>query len=142
MVVLVTGSGKNKRALVEEAAVFFKNQLMPRMKNLWIDIKLRPNFEDDGDCIWTDSYYRPREFHINLKSTNDEDHMIKTLAHEMVHVKQWAREEIKDGRDTSRALWKKTRLVDCEKTAYEDLPWEKEANKLEEILFERWKTYK
>ncbi len=142
MVVLVTGSGKNKRALVEEAAVFFKNQLMPRMKNLWIDIKLRPNYEDDGDCIWTDSYYRPREFHINLKSTNDEDHMIKTLAHEMVHVKQWAREEIKDGRDVTRALWKKTRLVDCQKTAYEDLPWEKEANKLEEILFERWKTYK
>ena len=142
MVVLVTGSGKNKRALVEEAAFFFKNQLMPRMKNLWIDIKLRPNYEDDGDCIWTDSYYRPREFHINLKSTNDEDHMIKTLAHEMVHVKQWAREEIKDGRDVTRALWKKTRLVDCQKTAYEDLPWEKEANKLEEILFERWKTYK
>lgn len=142
MVVLVTGSGKNKRALVEEAAVFFKNQLMPRMKNLWIDIKLRPNYEDDGDCIWTDSYYRPREFHINLKSTNDEDHMIKTLAHEMVHVKQWAREEIKDGRDVTRALWKKTRLVDCRKTAYEDLPWEKEANKLEEILFERWKMYK
>tara|TARA_E500000318_G_scaffold18538_1_gene19330 strand:+ start:327 stop:755 length:429 start_codon:yes stop_codon:yes gene_type:complete len=142
MVVLVTGSGKNKRALVEEAAVFFKNQLMPRMKNLWIDIKLRPNYEDDGDCIWTDSYYRPREFHINLKSTNDEDHMIKTLAHEMVHVKQWAREEIKDGRDVTQALWKKTRLVDCQKTAYEDLPWEKEANKLEEILFERWKMYK
>ena len=40
--VKVSGSGKNKRALVEEATRFFSNKLMPRMKTLTININLNP----------------------------------------------------------------------------------------------------
>ena len=142
--VKVLGSGKNKRALVEEATRFFSNKLMPRMKTLTININLNPHFRDNtdsyGDCLWSETYYRPREFDIRLDSSDNEA-MIQTLAHEMVHVKQWAREELKDFGDYTKARWKKT-LIDCEKTKYEDLPWEIEAHEIEEELYKSWKSYK
>jgi|TARA_R100000479_G_scaffold122599_1_gene63167 hypothetical protein len=142
--VKVSGSGKNKRALVEEATRFFSNKLMPRMKTLTININLNPHFRDNtdsyGDCLWSETYYRPREFDIRLDSSDNEA-MIQTLAHEMVHVKQWAREELKDFGDYTKARWKKT-LIDCEKTKYEDLPWEIEAHEIEEELYKSWKSYK
>ena len=61
------------------------------------------------------------------------DQMMKTLAHEMVHAKQYIFGEL-DGYSDS---WKGS---DVNYYSYEDSPWEKEAYKLEEILYEKfWK---
>ena len=135
-IIEISGSGKNKRALVNEAATFFIKELMPRMRTLNINIKLNPHFRDNtdsyGDCLWSETYYRPRDFDMNLDASETEL-MIRTLAHEMVHVKQWAREELKDFGDYHKSRWKKT-LVDSRKTKYDDLPWEIEAQSMEKTL--------
>ena len=58
---------------------------------------------------------------------------MRTLAHEMVHAKQYIFGEL-DGYSDS---WKGS---DVNYYSYEDSPWEKEAYKLEEILYEKfWK---
>ena len=139
----ISGSGKRKRALVNEAATFFIKELMPRMRTLTVNINLNPHFRDNtdcyGDCLWSELSSKPREFDMNLDSSDNEI-MIQTLAHEMVHVKQWARGELKDFAGYKKARWKKT-MIDCEKTKYDDLPWEIEAHKLEKILYDKWLNY-
>lgn len=148
MVVSVEGSGIRKREAVIEAAYLFKSILMPRMKTLHIDIHLSPTLlyrtGDLGDCVWEDKHKYPREFTINLDS-RDVDLMIQTLAHEMIHVKQWARGEMYDiyhDNDSSplKTRWK-SKNISLSKIPYHDWPWEKEAFSLEEKLFSKWKTY-
>ena len=59
---------------------------------------------------------------------------VSTIIHEMVHVKQFARDEM-NGYDMR---WK-SKIISVE-TDYMDLPWEKEAYKLEEKLISQiWK---
>ena len=58
--------------------------------------------------------------------------MVQALCHEMVHVKQYARNEMNDGIVKGRARWK-TKTIP-ENTNYWDLPWEKEAYRMEKKL--------
>ena len=147
MIVEITGSGKRKREKIVEAAYFYKERLMPRMKTLVLNIRLSPTLftrtGDLGDCVWEESYSRPREFTINLDS-RDIDTAVETLAHEMVHVKQWARREMQDVYDDddtpSRTRWK-SRKIDTTKVHYHDWPWERQAWKLEPKLYNEWKEY-
>ena len=53
---------------------------------------------------------------------------LSTLAHEMVHVKQFANSEL----DPCMSRWKSNRYVDH--IAYWDQPWEKEARRLQNKL--------
>ena len=55
---------------------------------------------------------------------------ISTLAHEMVHVKQFAKNEL----DPALTRWKSNRY--CETIDYWDQPWEKEARRLQFKLVE------
>ena len=148
MVVNVTGSGKIKRELVVEAAYFFKDKLMPRMRTLWLDVKLSPTLYertgDFGDCVWEDNYKNPREFTINLDSRKV-DRMIQTLAHEMAHVKQWARGEMydvyhDDDGSPMKTRWK-SKNISLSKVPYHDWPWEKEADRFEKALYSEWLAY-
>tara|TARA_B100001093_G_scaffold6187_1_gene6250 strand:- start:19482 stop:19946 length:465 start_codon:yes stop_codon:yes gene_type:complete len=145
MVLEISGSTERKRQLVAEAAYFFKDILMPRMKTLQIDIHLSPHYESktasSGDCIWEDTNRCSREFTVNLDS-HDDDWMIQTLAHEMVHVKQWARGEMQDIYDhddgsPTKTRWK-SQFINIKRVSYTDLPWEKEASRIEKTLYNEW----
>lgn len=145
MVLDIKGSTQRKRQIVAEAACFYKDVLMPRMKTLYININLSPHYESNtdssGDCIWEDCNRYSREFTINLDS-RDVDSMIETLAHEMVHVKQWARGEMQDIYDDNDGSPKKTRwkskFINIRNVKYKDLPWEREANRVEKMLYSQW----
>lgn len=89
-----------------------------------------------GFCIPTDWDYRNhREFEIQLNKNLSKKSQIETLAHEMVHVKQFARSEYKMlERDIHKWKGKKIYLpLHKYKKKYRDLPWEKEA-----FLSEPW----
>ncbi|MAK56899.1 MAG: hypothetical protein CML17_13840 [Pusillimonas sp.] len=148
MVLDIKGSTIRKRELVAEAAYFFKDRLMPRMKTLQIDINLNPHYEKNttssGDCIWEDTNRCSREFTINLDSSND-DWMVQTLAHEMVHVKQWARGEMQDiysddDGSPKQTRWK-SKFINIKNVPYELWPWEKEALRIEKRLYNEWLEY-
>jgi hypothetical protein len=59
--------------------------------------------------------------------------MLETLAHEMVHVKQFARRELHPANDEWYGKTYNPKKVD-----YWDLPWEIEAHGRETGLFIRW----
>ena len=97
MQITVTGMvGKRaEKAKLIAAAEFFAAKLMdPRMvRNITLDIEVYKNLDVEGECVDEDGTRNPRFFTISLKS-NEIDEMIKTLAHEMVHVKQHAKNEL------------------------------------------------
>lgn len=76
---------------------------------------------------------KPREFILELKSNQTEKELLKTLAHEMVHVKQYAYGEI-DERGTK---WL-SRKMDHDSVPYHKRPWEKEAFKMEDKLYKEF----
>ena len=125
--VYVLGSvSREQKRLTQSVIHFCIRKLMPRMKTLEIDV-LFDTLEDSniyGDC----TNYSAREMDIRVQDTLTNEELISTLCHEMVHVKQIARKEY----DSDRVIWKGRRVrSDCD---YENLPWEKEAFKLEKTL--------
>jgi hypothetical protein len=153
MNITITGMiGKRKeKALLKEAAEFFANQLMdPRMvRNITLDIEVYNNLDVEGECVDEDGFRNPRWFTIGLKSQDIKD-MIKTLGHEMVHVKQHAKNELQTGHAVAARgglkiyskwmgeIWKPKAKED----AYFDAPWEIEAYGREVGLFAKWVQYK
>jgi len=93
------------------------------------------NFKSDlgdryGDC-WGDRKDGYAEINIARKISGDNvsfNDMMKTLAHEMVHVKQYFRNEL-NGYATT---WKGRNAGGYK---YENQPWEREAHRLEAKLF-------
>jgi hypothetical protein len=153
MNITITGMiGKRKeKALLKEAAEFFAAQLMdPRMvRNLTLDIEVYNNLDVEGECVDEDGFRNPRWFTIGLKS-QDIKAMIKTLGHEMVHVKQHAKNELRTGHVVAARgglkiyskwmgeIWKPKGKEDH----YFDAPWEIEAYGREVGLYAKWVQYK
>ena len=149
MKITITGmSGKRKQMEeLDRAARFFARQLMdPRMvRNLEIDLEVWKGLDVEGECVDEDGTKNPRYFTIGLKRQSMEE-MIKTLGHEMVHVKQHAKNELQGGvmiaargkmKMTSRwmgKVWKPNGKEDH----YFDAPWEIEAYGREVGLYQKW----
>lgn len=138
---------------LEEAARFFAAQLLhPRtVQNLQIDLERDRKLDVMGECVSEDETKNPRWFTITLRGARDDDDMIKTLAHEMVHVKQYAKNEL--GKELALAtkgkglkiatrwqgeFWKPSKKED----AYWDAPWEIEAYGREVGLYMKWMEHK
>jgi len=138
------GSNKKIRDSVEKAGYFFIKSLMPRLRNLDITVelirKLKEKEEIWGDCTWEDRNHYPREFTIRLDSSVSHKDLIDTLAHEMVHVRQYVRGELVDlARDSRKVKWR-GKKVDWYDSPTE--PWEKEPNSLSPKLYKEWVSYK
>ena len=117
------GGNKKQRELVNDVAYWCVNKLMPRMKKLDIEIQIN-NLKDNavGYCMMQDDN---RTYEIEVDKKLDIEEMIVTVCHEIVHVKQYARNElgINDKNDGQN---------------YFDLPYEKEAYELQEILLKQY----
>jgi len=114
--------------MIEHAVMISKRVLMPRMGGLEIEVILDKNLEWHGLC----GMISTKEMTIELKKTDDYKEMVKTIIHEMVHVKQYARKELKQV-TSDFYIWK-NELVKAE-IGYENYPWEHEAYKLEELIY-------
>jgi hypothetical protein len=89
-----------------------------------------------GDCINTDRDYRPREFSIRLDANMNNRSFLETLAHELVHAKQWAKDEMKEL--VGGVVRFNKQYYTSWETSYWDQPWEIEAHGRERGLFEMW----
>ena len=152
MEINVLGFSKKRTNELREACKFFADQLMdPRMvRNLTIDIEHTTKNDVQGECIDEDGTRNPRWFTINLRGGKDDEDIFQTLAHEMVHVKQHAKNELQSGvmvpargglKMTSRwqgQIWKPKGKEDH----YWDAPWEIEAYGREVGLYKRWLEHK
>ena len=130
MLITVTGGKPNQRKYVESMVEFCVKTLMPRMSTLDIIVKLKKPKGAMGYCLELDTN---REFEIEIDNSQPLRRLLETVAHEMVHVKQFARRELHPSKDT---WYGKT--YNPKKTSYWDLPWEIEAHGREVGLFVRW----
>ena len=130
LIVDVTGSNKTKRDIAYNVVHYMIKQLMPRLRNIEIEVKLITMTGDAvGYCLMADSN---RDFELEIdKNLNIKD-LVMTLCHEMVHVKQYVRREMDDWNGLAVARWKNKTVMPG--TNYYELPWEKEAYELQASL--------
>lgn len=97
-----------------------------------------------GDCMWLDGNVKPREFRIRINSDMSKRSQLIALAHELVHVKQWATGDMRDllRQPSFPAVKWKTDLINHEEVHYYDLPWEIEAYGREYGMYARYMDHK
>tara|TARA_B110000908_G_scaffold63340_1_gene76989 strand:- start:1705 stop:2124 length:420 start_codon:yes stop_codon:yes gene_type:complete len=130
---VLTGQIKNKKRVVEYANALAKELGLGRMWSKIIFIKFKTTLDDEvqGQC-WGSRADGYAEVKIARKSGGeplDYDEMMRTLAHEMVHAKQYLRGEI-----NAAGGWKGKKPRNYK---YENQPWEKEAYSKEVGLYEK-----
>lgn len=140
----VTGGTKKQRELVQSIAEYSAVKLMgARLASVVeITIELRHDLGTSlGNATWEDENHRPREFTIEVNADKNLRlrKILETVAHEMVHVKQFAKGEMKDliSRPANIRKWM-GKEIDTNAISYWDLPWEIEAYGREAGLFVRW----
>ncbi len=142
MKVLVTGS---KDPYLEQelvtAAKFYGRELLSKQlyKHIHLEINLVSSIPDLGSCCITyfNDWYKAREFEIELRRRKSTKSILQTLAHELVHLKQFAKGELND----EHTKWK-GKKIDTEFINYFDLPWEVEASSYEYILYALYQEYR
>jgi len=144
MILHIKGSNKAVRRLIETAAWFYAEKLMGKrlMESLEITINLKKNLLSkegfEGTAMWEDDSYRPKEFTIEIDTTAKIRNILITLAHEMVHVKQWAKNEMYEYMNVAGMVRFKGEKIHMEITDYWDYPWEIEAYGKQLGLFVRF----
>jgi hypothetical protein len=102
------------------------------IKNLDITVVFKKDlFKEDGiygSCIWEDVHYKPRKFTIEIDPEQKLHVLLNCFAHEMVHIKQWAKGEYYQSLRNAKVYFFNKKAVDTNKVSYWDQPWEIEAN--------------
>ena len=127
--VAVEGGNKTQREICEKVVHYMIGKLMPRMRTLDIEVQLK-NLTGDavGFCMMEENN---RMFTIEADRKLGIKDLVTTICHEMIHVKQYARKEMDDWSGTGVARWK-TKTFNAANTNYYNLPWEKEAYRLQD----------
>ncbi len=127
--VAIEGGNKTQREICEKVVHFMIGKLMPKMRTLDIEVQLKNlTGEAVGFCMMEENN---RQFTIEADKKLGIKDLVTTICHEMIHVKQYARKEMDDWSGNGAARWK-TKTFNAEKTDYYNLPWEKEAYRLQD----------
>ena len=124
----ITGGRKKQRQVVEDVVKWSIKKLnLHRIRTLNLTFSIKSLKSLYGQLEQLDD--TRREFSVVLDKNVDTKDLIRTVIHEMVHIKQYIRKEMDSEIVGSRMRWKsKTYPYDIK---YDDMPWEKEANRLE-----------
>jgi len=136
--IVVTGGSRTQRKFAKSIAEFCVAKLMPKMLNLDIEIVIKSFGKDSnyGYCCPNDFGECPREFEIEVNKAMRLRRLLETIAHEMVHVKQFAKGELYESTRLGKHRWQ-GQWIDND-PEYWDRPWEIEAHGRECGLFVRW----
>lgn len=135
----ILDNNKNS-TLFYQATECMIDALLPNNKSsLFIDIIFDKDLAAEGFCTQIEE----KIFTIEINNKISLLDQIKTLAHELVHCKQYLKKELISR--NKYVYWKgviqdpltiTTRNQDCSYETYVQCPWEKEAFEKEEILVE------
>jgi len=134
----------DREAVIRAAVLFYGKKLLPTLyKKITVIINYNKDIpvEFEAETNWMDKNVFPKQFEISLcKGVKNFRKILQTLAHEMVHVKQFAKGEIYDHKYRRTFKWGK-RHFNIDKEDYWDLPWEIEAYGRELGLYIKFKDY-
>jgi hypothetical protein len=149
MKVLVRGKSKGVNPfLVRQALKHYSNELVENkfitqrlLDTLCLDVVFKnpSEFETNGQAGCTpvpDGPGNPKFFEIEIRNTLRRRGSLIALAHEMIHVKQYAKGELYDYDKLASTRWRDMRIENSRTDAAEFFkPWEIEANGLEYALY-------
>ena len=125
------------RPYVKRAALFYAEQLIsPKLReNIFLRIRFNPKIEAYGyaEILEYNESRKAREFQIEIHPGIGAAEILKTLAHEMTHIKQYAYNETNE----TLTRWK-GKKVDSDSIDYWVQPWEIEAFGTEVGLFSKF----
>ena len=137
MLYLETTGYNYSKQRCERIVNWFVNTYLPRYK-ITINVD-HLGLMRQGVFGWmwaSDCDYRPREFEIEIHNRMTPENYTKTLLHELWHVLQHLKGTLKDKHN--KRLWKG---IDHSDTDYDDQPWEREALKMEEVLYKKYTQF-
>jgi len=124
---------------VHRATKFFADSLLTKQmqENTLIVVKFNKKIKDQGYATVEgyNSRNMPREFLIEVRPDIGVVEILRTIAHEMVHVKQFAYGHTND----TLSKWHDLK-IDPDDLDYWDHPWEIEANGMESGLITKFAT--
>ena len=141
---ILSGQIKNKKQVVEYFHALSKELGINRMWSKVIFVKFETVLDDESQGLcWGDIKEGYVTIQIARKSDGEKipyETMMQTLAHEMVHVKQFARNELYETSAKQGSRWRGEWFSPRQKCVkdYWDQPWEIEAHGRECGLFVRW----
>ena len=128
---------KHFRPYVKRAALFYAEQLISSKlrENIYLRIKFNPKIDVYGyaSILEYNNSRKAREFEIELHPGIGAAEILKCLAHEMTHIKQYAYNETNE----TLTRWRGHK-VDSDVIDYWNQPWEIEAYGMESGLFSKF----
>jgi hypothetical protein len=125
----------NLKTIVKKSILFAIDELLPHKRKLNLIVKRKANLLEEHDayglCYSTDD---PHYYFIDLYKDLDNAELLRTLFHEMTHVKQYAKKELIY--KTTYNLWKGRKYVDLDNDW--NRPWEREARKYEKLIYNKF----
>jgi hypothetical protein len=136
--ITIVGKVEHKRYLKRYATDILRHFFKDRIRRtIPIEIKIVDYLDGDwGQCYGTRSSVTIELARVvkgkkNRKRRPSQSQLIQTLAHELIHAKQFIRGEI----NQQNLIWRGQRgPYDCRRLAYRKTPWEKEAYSQEKEL--------
>ncbi len=131
--VIIEGRVKNKKKVEEYIHALAKELGINRLYSKGIFVKFYTKLDHGAQGLCWGDHKSHAEISIARTSNGDAftlEEMMQTLAHEMVHAKQYLRRELCG----YTMAWKGRKPRNYK---YENAPWEKEAYRLEEELFNK-----
>lgn len=137
--------GKNKKVSRNEfryAVEWMLSMMMSKklMSNLHIIIEFLQEKGLNGSTECLDVEYKPRSFKVRVDPNLSRNHQLKTLAHELVHVKQFSMCEMRYTKDHEMIKWHK-QSINSDEMEYWDYPWEVEALGREYGIYLRYRKH-
>ena len=139
----IKGKAKNvKSRTICDAVEFYAGHLLTKRLKNKISLKInisKSNLPDniDGFCDWMDDNKSPRDFEITVRPNLSKEETLTLIAHEMVHLKQHATNQLFDYARGTTCRYN-GKVYDRDKIDYWELPWEIEAYGRERGLYVRY----
>ena len=143
MQISIKGGSKTQKKYAKDIIRFCGAKLMSKRLAKSLNIKvhfvkgLLDKYNQAGNCMWEDDSYRPKEFLLEIDADLKLRRVLQSVCHEMVHVKQFAKGEMRDLAGAERVSYNGKRY-ELDKDDYFERPWEIEAHGRELGLFVRW----
>jgi len=116
--------------VVRKAAHYYISRLTgERYPDIDLTLQFTDGLKDYAYCEWIGDSSRPKKFKIAMNPNLGAKRTLEVLAHEMVHVKQYTKRELKDYVNSNHVKWHGVKMHYDEQNyeQYFESPWEIEA---------------
>lgn len=120
-----------RRELIRFAANYLVEELVGPRMNLNIEIRFGDIYTKHGihgECEALDLERFPRNFIVSIDTNKNLRYQLRVLVHELVHVKQYARNQMYDYFTRPNYTRWNNKVINNEETGWKHRPWEIEAN--------------